>query len=93
MIPTGHADGHGANAARRWNITPPKRMSVGVKKARAASNPCAVDKPAPSEMATNGNPIRVAPAEAAVVAERYPGDRFPPLCDAPGGYQALGLNY
>ena len=65
-------------------------MSVGVKKARAASNPCAVDKPGPSEMATNSNPIRVAPGEAAVVAEHYPGDRFPPLCDAPGGYQALG---
>src|SRR5580658_7307209 len=39
-------------------------MSVGVKKARVAINPCGVDKPAPSVMATNSKPINVAPAVA-----------------------------
>jgi hypothetical protein len=39
-------------------------MSVGVKKAPVASNPCGVDKPVPSEMATNSKPISVAPADA-----------------------------
>jgi hypothetical protein len=42
-------------------------MSVGLRKARVAFNPCGVDKPEPTVMETNSNPIRVAPAEAAVV--------------------------
>src|ERR1022692_3065178 len=42
-------------------------MSVGVKKARAPYTLRGVDKPAPSVMATNSNPIGVAPADAAVL--------------------------
>jgi hypothetical protein len=64
MIPTGHADGQGGSTAMHSNSTPPKRMRVGVKKARVASNPCGVDKPAPSVTATNSKPINVAPAVA-----------------------------
>ncbi len=67
MIPTGHADGHGASATKLWNSTAPKRVSVGVKKARVPFIPCGVDEPEPTVMETNSNPIRVAPAEAADV--------------------------
>jgi len=64
MIPTGHADGQGGSTAMHSSSTPPKRMSVGVKKALVAFKPCGVDKPAPSVMATNSKPISVAPADA-----------------------------
>jgi hypothetical protein len=63
MIP-GPADGQGGSTAMQAKSTPLKRMSVGVKKAREAFNPCGVDKPAPSVMATNNKPISVAPAVA-----------------------------
>jgi len=42
-------------------------MSVGVNKARVAFNSCGVFKPAPRVTETDSNPIRVAPAVAAVV--------------------------
>jgi len=42
-------------------------MSVGVKKALVPYAPRGVDKPAPSVMATNSNPIRVAAAVPAIM--------------------------
>jgi hypothetical protein len=56
--------GQGGSTAMHSSSTPPKRMSVGVKKALVAFKPCGVDKPAPSVMATNSKPISVAPADA-----------------------------
>ena len=66
-IPTGHADGHGVSTARHWSSTPPKLTSVGVKKARVLYPPRGVDMPAPSVMATNSYPTRVAAAVAAII--------------------------
>jgi hypothetical protein len=45
----------------------PKRVSVGVKKARVPFIPCGVDEPELNAMETNSKPIRLAPAEDAVV--------------------------
>jgi hypothetical protein len=64
--PIGHADGHGASMPKERNSTPPKRMSVGVKKPRAPSTKLDVEKPVPTVTATNTNPIKVAAAVPAI---------------------------
>jgi len=45
MIPIGHADGHGTSTAKERNNTPPKRMSVGVKKPRLPCTMRDAEKP------------------------------------------------
>ena len=67
MIPIGHADGHGTSTAKERNNTPPKRMSVGVKKPRVPCTIVDVEKPVPTVTATNSNPIRVAAAAPAII--------------------------
>jgi hypothetical protein len=67
MIPIGRADGHGASVTMHCNSTLLKRTSVGVKKARVPETIRDIDRPEPTVMATNSNPIRVAAASPARV--------------------------